>query len=489
MNLPIVVDKLAGMSLQDQLSEQLRRFIEDGALASGTRVPTSRELARRVGISRNTVTLAYERLIGEGYLQTRPASGTFVSDVLPGGEDGVASPSQQAGASEVPRRPVVFRGPVLQRTGRRPEIDFKLGVADPSVFPTREWRRHVLSVLDHHGGRLGHAPPAAGEPKLRHAIARWLGEHRGIACSAEDVLVVAGCQQAYNIAAQLLLRPGDGVVVEAPCHMGAAHVFEAMGATLLPVPVDEHGIRVAHLPATAALAYITPSHQNPVGGTLPLDRREQLLAWARGCGCYLVEDDVGCEFHYDGWQPPALRVLDRDGLVIYCGSFSLTLGPGLRLGYMVLPPELAATAVAAKILLDNGSPWLEQAALANLMEAGSFARHVTRIRTLFHERRNRLIAGLRRRFGEVELTGTEAGAHLGWWLPEAFPDAAAIRDAAMSRGIGVHVAPSSSFDQAADHRFLCRTLYLGYAALPVDRIEPALERLGSVVDGLVGTRA
>ncbi len=482
MLLPIEIDKSSSVSLQDQVSEQLLHFIMGGALTPGTRVPTSRELARRAGISRNTVTLAYERLIGEGYLLTRPASGTFVAEVLP--DDAPAPAPAPARAAAAARRPLAFRGPALHRSLRRPEMDFDLGSADPSVFPTREWRRHVLSVLDHHCGRISQAPPPAGEPKLRHAIARRLGEHRGITCQADDVLVVTGSQQAYNVAAHLLLRPGDGVVVEAPCHMGAAHVFEARGARLLPVAVDEHGIRTDRLPANAALAYVTPSHQHPVGGTLPLERRERLLDWAHDTGAYIFEDDAGCEFHYDGWQPPALKGLDRDGLVIYCGTFSLTLGAGLRLGYMVLPPELRAAAVAAKIMLDNGSPWLEQAALANMMEAGSFARHVDRIRGLFRERRDLLVAELHRRFGEVELTGTEAGTHLGWLLPDCLPEAAAIRDAAAMEGVGVHVAPNSSFDDAADPRFRRHALYLGYAALSLDRIVPAIERLCSVVDGL-----
>jgi GntR family transcriptional regulator / MocR family aminotransferase len=481
MLLPIVIDKVSAVSLQDQLSDQLRKFILDGVLAPGTRVATSRELARQFGISRNTVTLSYERLIGEGYLLTRPASGTFVAEVLPSGDAAPSSSSQHEGGGSVPRRPTVFRGQSLPRPFGRFEFDFGLGSADPSLFPTREWRRHILSVLDHHGGRMGNPQPPAGEPKLRHAIARWLSEHRGIAATADDVLVVSGSQQAYNVATQLLLRPGDGVVVEAPCHMSAARVFEAAGASPLPVPVDERGIRSDLLPPGAVLAYLTPSHQNPVGGTLPLDRREQVLAWARDNGAYVFEDDIGCEFHYDGWQPPSLKSMDRDGLVIYCGSFSLTLGAGLRLGYMVLPPELAAAALCAKTLLDNGSPWLEQAALANLIDAGSFARHVVRLQKLFHERRDHLVEVLGRQFADAEVIGVEAGTHVGLLLPEDFPDAEAIRMAAAEQSLNLHVAPPSSFDAAADPRYRRHTVYLGYGALPLDRIEPAVDRLATVI--------
>ena len=357
MLLPITIDKLSSVSFQEQIAEQLRRFILEGLLVPGTRVPTSRELARQAGLSRNTVTLAYERLIGEGYLQTRPASGTFVAEVFSNPDLALpAAARPEASLGGIPRRPVVFSGQAWPRLTAKPEFDCRLFSADPSIFPTREWRRHILSALEHHGGRMGNTPPPAGEQKLRHAIARWLSASRGITATADDVLVVAGRQQAYNIAAQLLLRPGDGVVVEAPCNLNAALVFEAAQANLLPVPVDERGIRPDLLPSGPALAYLTPSHQSPVGGTLPLDRREAVLAWARANGTYLFEDDIGCEFHYDGWQPPSLKSMDRNGLVIYCGSFTLTLGAGLRLGYMVLPPELASAALAAKTCSTTAAP-------------------------------------------------------------------------------------------------------------------------------------
>ena len=494
MLLPITIDKLSTLSLQEQIAEQLRRLILEGLLVPGTRVPTSRELARQAGLSRNTVTLAYERLIGEGYLQTRPASGTFVAEVFSNPDLMPSATAARSRPGAVPRRPVVFSGRALPQQAIRPEFDFRLLAADPATFPTREWRRHILLALEHHNGRMGNPPPPAGEPKLRHAIARWLGAFRGIAATADDVLVVAGRQQAYNIAAQLLLRPGDGVVVEAPCHMNAALVFEAARAHLLPVAVDEWGIRPERLPSGATLAHLTPSHQSPVGGTLPLDRREAVLAWARLNGTTLLEDDIGCEFHYDGWQPPSLKSMDRDGLVIYCGGFSLTLGAGLRLGYMVLPPELATAALDAKTLLDNGCPWLEQAALANLMETGNYARHVAATRKLYQERRNHLIKALEDRFGppwrgEVAIFGAEAGTHVGLRLPEFLPDAEIIQRGAAERGIALHTLPPSSFHAAADPRLSRRSLYLGYGALPAERIAAAIDQLAAVIENRLAASA
>ena len=457
-----------------------------GVLSPGTRIPTSRELAREAGISRNTVTLAYERLIGDGFLQTRPASGTFVSEIQPEHVSGLgAAVAARPPRAVIAKPPIQFRGRVALHPTIKPDFDLRLSAADPTLFPTREWRRHILSALDRHGGRISNSQPPAGDTKLRYAIARWLGTSRGITVTAEDILVVSGAQQAYTIISHLLLSSGVGVVVEAPCHMGAAGAFEACGANIMPVAVDEAGLCPDQLPDGAALAYLTPSHQSPVGGVLPLERRERVLAWARKNGTYVFEDDIGCEFHYDSWQPPALKSLDSDDLVIYCGSFSQTLGAGLRLGYLVLPPDLAAAALAAKALLDGGCPWLEQAALANLMESGSFARHVANMKRILLERRNLLIDSLRGNFTDARLLGLGAGTHLGLELGEGMPSSETVQQRGIKQGIAIHAPPHCSFDDAACRRFQQNTLYLGYRALPVDAIPPAIARLASVIAALV----
>ena len=485
MFMPILIEKSDGITLQEQICRQIRHGILSGAVALGSRVPTSRDLASRIGISRNTVTLAYERLIGEGYLHTRPASGTFVARVLPQDDRlpvaAEAAPKRHKQRQAERRPPLRPAGEGIGASEQAWPVDFWLGVADPDLFPLKEWRRHVLSTLDHHGGRIGYPPPAGGVLRLRRAMAQWLGEHRGVETSADDVLVVSGCQQAFNVAARLFVRPGERVVVEAPCHQDAAQVFEGMGAELIAVPVDGAGIRVDRLPSgPVALAYVTPAHQHPVGGVLPLERRLKLIEWARQAGAYIVEDDIGGEFHYDGVPPPTLKSLDPYGLVIYCTSLSLTLGAGLRLGAMVLPFELTPPALAAKKTFDNGSPWLEQMALANLIESGAYSRHVTRIRRVCREKRDVLIAALRRHFGEIRLTGTEAGTHIGWLLADDAPSAASLRQAALEQGIGVHVAPRSPINDAADHRYTERALYLGYASLRRDQIAEAVDRLAAI---------
>jgi len=483
----IVIDKSAPTPLQEQLCRQIRGGIVSAALPPGSRMPTSRDLARDLGVSRNTVTLAYERLIGEGYLHTRPASGTFVARGLPRDDDSAAVAAESAAPRPGPvqrqfdrRRPFDAAGPVADEVPAA--LDFWLGLADPEVFPLKDWRRHVLSSIDHHGGRFGYPPPTAGVPRLRRAIANWLGENRGLDVGADEVLIVSGSQQAFNIVARLFLAPGERVAVEAPCHPDADPVFRATGAELVPVPVDERGLRTEFLPqGPLALAYVTPSHQHPVGGTLPIERRRRLIDWARHAGAYILEDDIGSHFRYEGVAPPTLKGMDPYGLVIHCGTFSLTLGAGLRLGYMVMPPELIPAARAIKGLLDKGSPWLEQVALSNLIESGGYSRHIAKLRRVCREKRDLLIGALISRFGDVDLVGTDAGVHFGWLLPANAPPAALIRQKALALGVGLHQPPATAINAAADGRFTERALYLGYGTLKHDQIVEAVDRLAAVI--------
>jgi len=481
MHLPIELDRTRQEPLQNQLYEQLRGLILTHRLKPNTRLIATRFLAEQLGISRTTVLLAYERLIAEGYVETRPAVGTFVCDALP--DQAPSPPINDNRLDDLQQSEL--RPPLLQiRTERESStamIDF-WGGPDFRIFPLKTWQKITQHMLDGHSKGLSRPPPAAGAPALRGAIADWLAAHRGMVVDADQVVVVAGAQQAYNIAARLFLRPDDRVVMESPGHIGATSLFESLGAIQYPVPVDEHGLLTDRLPGgPASLAYVTPSHQNPIGGTLPLERREALIEWARQAGAYLIEDDCDGDFRYRGMGPPSLKSLDPYGLVLYTGTFSKTLGAGLRLGYMVLPGELVQSAVSAKTLLDNGSPWLEQMVLAEFIASGEYDRHLRRVRKTYLERRDCLIGALRMFFNDVSLAGIDTGTYLSWRLAPSQPSAAQVQEVARSRGIGVYTITDDHAARRNDFRWADNTLLLGYSSLEERQIRDGIAGLAAAL--------
>jgi GntR family transcriptional regulator/MocR family aminotransferase len=484
MHLPIALDRDRAEPLQNQLYEQLRGLIIARRLKANSRLIATRFLAEKLGISRTTVLLAYERLISEGYLETRPAVGTFVCSVLP---DLAPAPQINDNRTVDLLPQMMFRPPLLRnippvREASEPAaIDF-WGGPDFRAFPLRTWQRINQHVLEWYGKGISRPPPSAGIGPLRNAIADWLAAHRGIVVDSEQIIIVAGAQQAYNIAARLFLKPGDRVVIEAPGHSEASCLFESLGASQYPVPVDEHGILIEHLPdGPTSLGYVTPSHQNPIGGTLPIERRELLIEWARNAGAYLIEDDCDGDFRYRGMGPPSLKSLDPYGLTLYTGTFSKTLGAGLRLGYLVVPLELAPAAIAVKALLDNGSPWLEQMVLAEFIISGEYDRHLRRVRKTYLERRDCLISALRAHFGDVQLAGVDAGTHLAWLLPPSLPPAATIQEAARLRGIGVYTVLDNPITTPFERRYADNTLLLGYSSLEPHQIRDGIAGIASAL--------
>ncbi|MTJ79594.1 MAG: PLP-dependent aminotransferase family protein [Telmatospirillum sp.] len=485
MPLPIELDRSRQEPLQNQLYEQLRDMIVTHRLKANTRLIATRFLAEQLGISRTTVLLAYERLIAEGYVETRPAVGTFVCEMLP--DQAPASPTNDNRVDDLPQSEL--HPPLVQSRRPRPMpqpdtlIDFWSG-PDFRIFPLKTWQRTTQHVLEYYGKGISRQPPAAGLDGLRAAIADWLAGHRGIIVDRDQILIVAGAQQAYNIAARLFLRSGDRVVLESPGHPGASFLFESLGAALYPIPVDEHGLLVEHLPVgPASLAYVTPSHQNPIGGTLPLERRQALIEWARAAGAYLIEDDCDGDFRYRGMGPPSLKSLDPYGLVLYTGTFTKTLGAGLRLGYMVVPAELSAAAVAAKAMLDAGSPWLEQMVLADFIASGEYDRHLRRVRKIYMERRDCLIQALRLCFGDVDLAGIDTGTQISWRLSPTQPSAPMVQEIARSRGIGVYTVLEEHAFGRNDYRYCDTTLLLGYSSLEERQIRDGIASLAGALGG------
>jgi GntR family transcriptional regulator/MocR family aminotransferase len=471
------------MPLQSQIAEQIRQLVAKGILSPESRVPSTRALADQLGVSRNTVALAYDLLIGEGLLDVESSAGTRVSPKLPaaffraepspsGATDGEACPYA--------RRPLAFRGraPRLDQSDS-PALayDFRLGQPDPSFFPLSIWRRLIVERVARASSALVRYGDPAGYLPLRAAIAEHLRVARGIRCEASHVVIVAGCQEGLNLVARLLVTSGVDTVVENPCYEGASLVLSSYGGNLIAIPVDDEGISVDRLPHAAALAYVTPSHQFPLGPTLSLTRRFALLDWSRKTGAYLVEDDYDSDFRYEGSPLLALSALDAQGATIYLGTFSKSIGPGLRLGYAVFPQSLIEQAIAAKGLLDNGHPWLEQAAAAEFLASGGFERHLQRIRRRYLMRRDCLLHELGRHFGPCRVDGAEGGMHVAWHLPAGAPSARAMQLRLRAEGVGIYTLPDGPAQVLEPVDGEDRVVLLGYPCLTEDRIRYAVERM------------
>lgn len=493
MEIPILIDPSNRLSLQAQIYDQVRKLILGGRLKPGTPVPASRALAGQLGVSRNTVMLAYDRLGAEGYLQMRETIGTYVSVELP--EDCLTA-KQSALVSEAnvqelaSRRPIAFEGRAQRLfNDRYLTYDFFLGRADPHSFPIKAWRRLINRAMVTAGTRLMEYQDPAGLFGLRKAIADRIGPARGINVDPDQIVIVAGCQEGLNLTARLLLRDGMCAVIENPAYQGAAYLYESYRARLVPVRVDESGLCIDDLPeAGAALLYVTPSHQYPMGFTLSLERRLRLLDWARRTGTYIVEDDYDSDFRYRGSPIAALMGLDSHGCVIYLGTFSKSIGSGLRLGYLVLPKHLVQPARAVKALLDNGHPWLDQVVLAEFLACGGFDNHLRRIRQTYAERRDCLTECLNRYFGEVVISGAECGMHIAWHLGEDLPRAVELQAMAAEHGVGVYTLQSGAACDFGGCAYSERTLMLGFSSLNEQQIRSGIERIAAAVDAARGTR-
>jgi len=475
-----------------RISRALRVEILSGRLARGARLPSTRALAGELGVSRNIVLLAYEQLLAEGYATARRGSGTVVA---------LGVPDERASNARVPERrgrrsrPVrlsayarrILGGPSASAVGWAPAgarlpYDFRYGRPSFGDFPFTTWtrllarraRRATIRDLDY--GR------PEGLAALRERIADYLRRARGVRCEPEQVVIVDGTQQALDLAARVLVGPGDRVLLEEPHYRPARIAFAAAGARTDVIPVDEHGMRVDRLPAGTGrhrLAFVTPSHQFPTGAVMPLARRIELLAWADRAGALVFEDDYDSEFRYGGAPVQALQGLDRAGRVIYTGTFSKVMFPALRLGYMVLPGSIRVAFVTAKAFADTGSPTLYQSALADFMEEGHFERHLRRSRARNAARRESLLDAIGRHLGEsVEISGANAGLHVLLWLrgvPAGRVDA--IRRKAAGLGVGVY--PVAPFYLKPPRR---AGLILGYASLTEEEIRAGVERLAGAIE-------
>jgi len=488
MQIPVLLDRSRREPLTNQLIDQLRDAIRQARIRPGTRLPSSRRLSEQLSISRNTVVRAYDVLVVEGYVESRPASGIFVSERLPGAAleapATAAEPERTGLRSHMPLPPLPLRVHNLVNSNRnRLSFDFFPGRPSAALFPVKTWRRLLQSNLSHGGSTgLSQYDDPAGLPALRSAIAGHLATARGIAADPSRIIIVSGAQEGISIAARLFLNHGTPSAIEDPCYQGAAFAFEATGSEIASVAVDFEGLIPEELPRRpTALLYVTPSHQYPTGHTLSLPRRHAVVAWARRYGCYILEDDRDGDFRYEGSPLQAIAAAAPD-CTIYLGTFSRTLGAGLRLGFMVVPEQLAGVVAAAKALLNNGNPWLEQAALAEMMRSNSYAAHLLRARAHYKESRDYLLAALRRSFGDVSVTGEAGGLHLVWYLPSGVPNAAIVENLAWRARIGVYSFGSGAAYVARPSPLTHRGLILGYAALSRKQIELGIARLSDAID-------
>jgi GntR family transcriptional regulator / MocR family aminotransferase len=420
MELPIELDPASGLPLHRQVYEVLRRAIVIGRLARGTRLPSTRALAEMLGVSRTTLTSTFAQLISEGYLYATIGSGTFVSTDLP---DDTAALDDSAAPRAGDRlfRLSAYGASLTNVTPLEPPrlagtIDFRDGRPAFDRFPYDVWRRCITRHVRSGANTFDYSSDPAGVLPLREAIAAYLGRARAVQCDPDDVVIVTGSQQGIDLIARILIEPRDVVVLEEPGYPGAQRTFAAHGADVRGVPVDAEGLRVDLLRKLAGpvrLVYVTPSHQFPLGSVLSFPRRLELLRWAEQTETIVVEDDYDSAYRYEGRPIPALQGLDTSGRTLYIGTFSKTMFPALRLGYIVVPRALRGIVVAAKACCDRQSPALEQHALADFIADGSFERHLRRMRVLYRERRAALLNALRRHLGDrAEVIGDSAGMHL-----------------------------------------------------------------------------
>jgi GntR family transcriptional regulator/MocR family aminotransferase len=463
---------LAGRAdLSREIYRQLRRAILDGHLRKGELLPPTRELARSLSVSRNTVTVAYDLLLAEGFVTSRVGAGTFVSDHVPSIPD--PSAAARVGAAIQPREiwqslglPTAFRLPA--------DYDFRTGLPDASLFPFETWRRLTSEQLRAEAIGKGIYAHPAGHPGLRQAIARHIALARGVLTTLDDVVITSGTQQALDVVARTLLAPGDAIAVEDPGYAPPRSLFRSLGLVVHDVPVDDDGLDVAQLPAETRAVYVTPSHQYPLGMSMSLQRRLALLAWAEDHNAAVIEDDYDSEFRYGGRPLEPLQTLDTTGRVIYVGSFSKTMLPTLRLGFIISPMALRDAVYRAKYVTDWHTAIPSQAALAQFIDEGAFARHIRRMRSVYERRHNLIREILLRDFGgEFEAIPSAAGLHI---TALARGDVGTRINEGLRRAssLGVEVHDIAHIGSGRTGR---QGLMLGYGAIPTDRVSEGMRRL------------
>ena len=480
---PVAMDPASGAPMYRQLSDWFRQAIIHGQLRPGQRVPSTRNLAGELKISRIPVLGAYEQLQAEGYLETFTGAGTCVarsipSDLVVHAQANTPRQARQSAEAPAPRR--ISRRAAQMHAPPQTWLAnlgaFRVGLPALDHFPMGLWSklvcRHARNLpIDGmiYGDPMGHLP-------LRQAIAEYLGAVRAVRCDASQVIITTGSQQGLQICAHVLFDSNDQVWMEEPGYPGAHQALRTAGAQLIPVPVDEEGLDVAagaRLGRHARAVYITPSHQFPLGTTMSAARRMQLLDWAARHGAWIIEDDYDSEYRFGGRPMASLQGSDASARVIYLGTFSKVMFPALRLGYMVVPKDLVDSFHAGRDAIDTFSSTLYQRAMTDFIREGHFARHIRSMRVLYQERRQAVLSGLREHLGErLEVIGADAGMQLAGLLPPGVDDVAVSREAA-KRGVSVRPLSLCYLEPPARGG-----LILGYGGASLEEIREGVRQLG-----------
>ena len=431
------------LNRQEPLSRQIylwfRQAILRRVMSNAERLPSTRELAEQLHVSRTVVVLAYEQLLAEGFVVGRGGSGTYVADVLAAGRTGTRTSRVKVRLSRYGRAAgAAAKANFLGKPSPRARYDFAYGRSDVEVFPFEMWRRMLLRHARRTSVRALDYGPTGGSVARREAISVHLRRTRAVLCDPSQVIVVSGSQQALDLVARVLIERGDRIAVEDPCYQGTREVLRASGARLLAVAVDRDGLNPGRLPEGTRMVFVTPSHQFPTGAILSLPRRLQLVDWARRVDALVVEDDYDGEYRYEDQSLQSLQGLDAEGRVIYIGTFSRTVFSSLRIGYLVVPKPLISVFTSAKWLCDRHTATLEQETLAEFITSGLYERHLRRVRRRNAARREALREAIGKYLGDrVEVTGFGAGAHVALWPAARISESQVIAGAA-ALGVGVY---------------------------------------------------
>jgi GntR family transcriptional regulator/MocR family aminotransferase len=481
-------DRGSAVPLYKQVYDSIRRSILEGEVEPGTRLPATRALAIQLSVSRLTVVNAYDQLLAEGYIEGRAGSGTYVASELPDELLAVSSAKRSVRSGAEPRVQLSRFGEHLAAIGtdtlRARTISairpFQHGLPALDKFPFDIWAKIALQVhRDPPRSVLAYGDPQGYEP-LRKAIASHLRSSRGVVCDQEQVIVTSGAQQALDLCVRIFLAEGDTAVMEDPCYLEARNSFAAAGANVVGVAVDSEGIDIDRAPERAKkakLIYVTPSHQYPLGVTMSLSRRLELIEWAKQQNALILEDDYDSEFRYSGRPLASLQGLDPEGRVLYIGTFSKTVFPSIRIGCLVVPRKYVPVFTAARAVIDVHSSLIDQVILSRFIADGHYQRHIRRMRKLYDERQSFLVSECRKHLGGlIDVTELSAGMQIVGWLPKGVDD---VETAARAAEHGVKTAAVSTYSSLGLER---GGLILGHSGFDQREARAGVKKLKAALE-------